>query len=414
MVDAVLGRGVHKIRIVEKPGPLIPFPPYRFGYEKDQKGKNESQKGEAMFVQAEVVQKLKLVRGLMAELGLGGVLFRKQASFAWLTCGRRNLVGIATEIGVASILVTPDKQYVLCNNIEAPRIRDEEFVEDMGYEIRSWPWFEDKEAAFAHQLSGPGDLGCDDAFADLSNIGGDLAKLRWALTSWEVRRYRELGFMAAHCLEDAAKTIRPGDKECSIIGRLANRLWDNGYDYITTFCAADDRIASFRHPIATERRIENRAMLCCNVRRWGLIVSFTRFVQFGKVPDDIRRRYDANVYIDCVMMANTIPGRPAIEPFKKGLDAYKETGFEKEYELHHQGGSIGYAGRDYKVGFQTDAIIQENQGFSWNPSISGSKSEDVMLATSDGPEMLTPPVTYPTMMVEADGCVFRRPDILEM
>lgn len=367
-----------------------------------------------MFVQEEVQHKLNLVRGLMADRGLDGVLFRKQANFAWLTCGGRNLVGIATELGVASILVTPDKQYVLCNNIEAPRIGAEEEVEDMGYQIRSWPWYEDKEAAFAHELVGSGTVGCDDTFADLSPIGGDLAKLRWTLTSWEIERYRELGFMASHCLEDAAKTIRPGDKECSIVGRLAERLWDNGYDYITTFCAADDRIASFRHPIATERRIDKRAMLCCNVRRWGLIVSFTRFVQFDKVPDDLRRRYDANVYVDCVMMANTVPGRPAIEPFQKGLAAYKERGFEKEYELHHQGGSIGYAGRDYKVTFQTDIVIQENQAFSWNPSISGSKSEDVMLATTHGPEMLTRPVTYPILTVEADGCVFRRPDILEM
>lgn len=367
-----------------------------------------------MFAQEEVQHKLALVRGLMAEKDLGGVLFRKQCSFAWLTCGGRNLVGIATELGVASILVTPEDQYVLCNNIEAPRVAAEESVEDMGYRLHSWPWYEDKEAALAHELAGPGAIGCDDNFADMANIAGDLAELRWALTPWEIERYRELGFMASHCLEDAAKTIRPGDKECSVIGRLAERLWDNGYDYITTFCAADDRIASFRHPIATERRVENRAMLCCNVRRWGLIVSFTRFVQFGKTPDDVRRRYDANVYVDCVMMANTIPGRPAREPFEKGLKAYKERGFEKEYELHHQGGSIGYVGRDYKVNFQTDAVIQENQAFSWNPSISGSKSEDVMLATSHGPEMLTPPVTYPTMTVEADGCVFRRPDILEM
>jgi Xaa-Pro aminopeptidase len=391
-------------------------PKVRFRSQPRRKSRHDknNRKGEAMIVQEEVRHKLNLVRALMADKGLGGVLFRKQASFAWLTCGGRNMVGIATEIGVASILVTPENQYVLCNNIEAPRIGAEEAVEDMGYPIRSWPWYEDKEAAFAHDLAGPGPIGCDDHFADLTNIGGDLAKLRWTLTFREIERYRELGFMASHCLEDAAKTIRPGDKECSVIGRLAQRLWDNGYDYITTFCAADDRIADFRHPIATETRVRDRAMLCCNVRRWGLIVSFSRFVQFGKTPADIRRRYDANVYIDCVMMANTIPGRPASEPFEKGLAAYKDAGFETEYELHHQGGSIGYAGRDYKVNFQTEAIIQENQAFSWNPSISGSKSEDVMLATSQGPEMLTRPVTYPVLTVEADGCAFRRPDILEM
>ena len=67
-------------------------------------------------------------------------------------------------------------------------------------------------------------------------------------------------------------------------------------------------------------------------------------IQFGQLDEDIRRRYDANVHIDCVMMANSIPGQPVVNAFNKGLEAYKEHGFEKEYELHHQGGSIGYEG----------------------------------------------------------------------
>ena len=74
---------------------------------------------------------------MMAQKGFAAVLFRKQANFAWLTCGGRNLVGVATELGVASILVTSDAQYVICNNIEATRIGEEERVEDMGYAIRS-------------------------------------------------------------------------------------------------------------------------------------------------------------------------------------------------------------------------------------------------------------------------------------
>ncbi len=367
-----------------------------------------------MVALAEVEFKLNRIRGLLESLGVGGILLRKQSNFAWMTGGGRNLVGIATDIGAASILITPTRQYVICNVIEAPRLAAEEGVEDLGFEIRSFPWYADRELAFAKELAGTEDIGCDVPFGGLRVVGGDIAPLRWSLTPWEIERYREVGFMAARAIEDAAKTIRPGDKECAVVGRLASILWENGLDYITTFCAADDRIGRFRHPIATQARIDKRAMLCVNARKWGLIVSLTRFVQFGAVPDDIRRRYDANVYIDCVLMANTVPGQPVVNAFRKGLDAYKEKGFEKEYELHHQGGSIGYEGRDYKVNFETDILVQENQAFSWNPSITGSKSEDVILATSHGPEMLSPPVTYPVLHVEAAGCSFRRPDILVM
>lgn len=365
-------------------------------------------------VNEEVKVKLARVRDVMDRLKMDAVLLRKQSNFAWLTAGGRNCVSIGTEIGVAPILVTRDRQYVICNSIEAPRITQEEGVEDLGYEVRSYPWYQDRELTLIKEIVRGDAIGCDVPYAGFKMVGGEIAPLRWALTPWEVIRYRELGFMAARAIEDATRTIRPGDKECAVIGRLASLLWENGLDYITAFCAADDRIGSFRHPIGTDRRIDKRAMLCVNARKWGLIISLTRFVQFGPVPGDIRRRYDANVLVDCTMMAATKPGRPAIEAFRAGLEAYKQLGFEREYELHHQGGAIGYEGRDYRVNFETDAVVLENQAFCWNPSITGCKSEDPILATSQGPEVLSPPVTFPVLKVEAGGCLFRRPDILTL
>jgi len=41
-------------------------------------------------------------------------------------------------------------------------------------------------------------------------------------------------------------------------------------------------------------------------------------------PHELRKKYEANVYIDCVLMANTIPGKPVVEAFKKGIETYKE------------------------------------------------------------------------------------------
>jgi hypothetical protein len=199
-----------------------------------------------------------------------------------------------------------------------------------------------------------------------------------------------------------------------VIGRLAEHLWADRVDYITTFCAADERIAEFRHPIATEKPIRTRAMLCVNARKWGLIVSLTRFVQFEPVSQELRRIYNANVHIDCTFMANTIPGNPAVEAFNRGIEDYRRLGFGDEYELHHQGGAIGYVGRDYKVNFDTKEIVRENQAFCWNPSITGSKSEDVIIATVDGPMLLSKPQVFPVLEMEVGGYQFGRPDILVM
>ena len=145
----------------------------------------------------------------------------------------------------------------------------------------------------------------------------------------------------------------------------------------------------------------------------GLIVTLTRFVQFGPIPPELMKQYKDNVYIECVLMANTIPGKLVAEVLRKGMEAYKERGYPGEYQLQHQGGATGYLGRDYRVNFRTPDIVQENQAFCWNPSIAGTKSEDTMLATSKGPVLLSKTVQYQILEMEVGGYTFQRPGILE-
>lgn len=360
----------------------------------------------------EVSEKKKRVRNLMAKLNLDAILLRKQCNFSWLACGGVNYVSIATEMGAASLLITHNEEYVICNNIEAKRIEKEEKIVEQDYKIKSFEWYNDGEGRIVAEITKRGKVGCDCNFPGTTNISKDLNPLRYSLTPWEVERYKELGYLTSKAIEEVVATIEPNDRECKIVGRLAQKLWENRVDYITTFCAADERISNFRHPIPTEKKIEKRAMLCVNARKWGLIISLTRFVQFGKVPTDLREKYKANVYVDCVLMANTIPGRPVVDVFKKGLEAYSEMGYPEEFKLHHQGGAIGYVGRDYKVNFKSKEIVQENQAFAWNPSITGCKSEDTMLATCKAPLLLSKSVSFPILKMEVGGYTFYRPGIL--
>ncbi|UCE34224.1 MAG: aminopeptidase P family N-terminal domain-containing protein [Deltaproteobacteria bacterium] len=361
----------------------------------------------------EIIEKKERVRGLMRKLGLDAVLLKRQCNFSWLTGGHLNLVGIATEMGATPLLLTPENEYVICNNIEAPRIEKEEGILDQGYELRTYKWFEEREKELIEELTKGGRVGCDASHPGTEDIAHRINPLRYSLTSWEVERYKEVGLLASRAVEATAETIEPGDKECEVIGRLAQRLWANRVDFVTTFCAADERIANFRHPIATEKKIKNRVMLGVNARKWGLIVTLTRFVQFGTVPAGLMKQYKDNVYVECVLMANTIPGKPVVEALKKGIEAYKERGYPDEYQFHHQGGATGYLGRDYRVNFRTPDIVQENQAFCWNPSIAGTKSEDTMLATSKGPVLLSMPVQFPVLEMELQGYAFQRPGILE-
>ena len=366
-----------------------------------------------MAIQDEVKEKERRVRNFLRSKELKALLLKRQANFSWMTCGGLNLVGITTEMGATTLLITEDSKFLISNNIEAPRMIEEEGLEKQGFVVKTFPWHEDQEVTLVKELVGEGPVGSDVPFPSTTMLAEDIARLRYSLTPEEIERYRWLGERVSSALEKTLMKTKKGEKESEVVGRLCKALWKDRIDPITLMSAADDRVHKFRHPIPTERKIEKYLMVSVNARKWGLIVSLTRFVYFGRLPRELRKKYEANVFIDCTLMAHTRPGIPARDVLQKGIDAYKEKGYPEEWKLHHQGGSIGYTGRDYRVNFKTPDLVQENQAFTWNPSITGTKSEDTILATSKSPEMITRPILYPTLFITVAGISFTRPTILE-
>ncbi len=74
----------------------------------------------------------------MDRLGLGALLLRRPANFAWYTGGADNRVNHASPFGVADVLVTPTDEFILTSNVEAQRMREEQTPE---IEVVEYPWF---------------------------------------------------------------------------------------------------------------------------------------------------------------------------------------------------------------------------------------------------------------------------------
>src|SRR5512136_1576826 len=74
---------------------------------------------EAMAISDEIKEKEGRVRDFLRAKGLKALLLKRQANFSWLTAGGLNLVGITTEMGATTLLITEDSKYVISNNIEA-------------------------------------------------------------------------------------------------------------------------------------------------------------------------------------------------------------------------------------------------------------------------------------------------------
>lgn len=163
-------------------------------------------------------------------------------------------------------------------------------------------------------------------------------------------------------------------------------------------------------------------MLVTCARRYGLIAAATRIVHFGPLSDDLRRRHLAVVNVDAAVIGASRPGVTMGSLYALLADAYAAQGFAGEELLHHQGGAIGYANREYLALPDSQETVHAPQAFAWNPSISGTKSEDTYLITDGGgapgaepapPECLTRgDGAWPVISVCAPGTALSRPDIL--
>ena len=77
------------------------------------------------------------------------------------------------------------------------------------------------------------------------------------------------------------------------------------------------------------------------------------------------------------------------------------------------GGPTGYASRDYRATPTETRRILPNQALAWNPSITGTKSEDTTIALADKVDTLSQPSKkWPCVVAEYKGKKIRRADVL--
>lgn len=359
----------------------------------------------------EIREKERRIRGLIEEKRLDGILLNTTHNFAWFTCGGRNYVFTGTPQGVSSILLTKDKKYLISNNIESERMLQEEVEREYFDEIKVFNWYEDKAEAI-HKIIGGLKIGSDDGFPGTENLAMEIDSLRYSLTSEEIERYKLLGKVTAECVEKVTKEIKISNRETDISASVSKSLLSEGILPVVLLVASDERIEKFRHPLPTKKEVRRYAMVVVCAKKWGLIVALTRLVHFGKIPEILRRKHNAVVNVDTVFIANTSPGKKIKEILQEGINEYKRQGFENEWKLHHQGGPTGYLPRDYIANFIEERKIQLNQAVAWNPSITGTKSEDTIIATEGGAEIISATDDWPKIKVEYNGKIWERADIL--
>lgn len=363
----------------------------------------------------ELAAKLDRVRRVARDHDLSAVLLKDRANFAWLTAGGLSYVNGGSEVGVGSLLVTADKVHLIANNIEARRFVEEELV-GLDIDVAEFPWHEpDGEAAAIEKLLGPAAIGCDIACGML-NVTDAIVAARGAMLEPEIERYRALGSLTARTTEAVCRRIAPGMSEDEVVAMVQHDFAARGVRVPVCLVAADQRLTLRRHPIPKGEPIQRRVMVVVCAEAKGMIVALTRIVGFEPPDEALAASHSAVCRIETAACAASKPGRTLGEVFNEIVAAYEEAGYPDEWRLHHQGGTIGYAGRDAFATPASRVAIQGDQAVAWNPSITGTKSEDTALVRASGAvEPISEPGSdWPSIEVEHAGLRLRKADILTL
>lgn len=349
----------------------------------------------------EVEHKHALLKQVLSKHGAEALWLKRIRNVAWITAGADSSIPVDTELGVYSVVITGTRRLIFTNNIEITRLRAEEPLEELGFEFLQAPWQTMGTPEFPNLITDDGE------------VEVDIQRRRWVLVAGERERYRQLGRDTATIIEDAARAVQPGDTEFEIAARMDAACRQMGGVAVVNLIAVDDRIAKYRHPLASFQRLDKLAMLILCMRRGGLITAVTRFVSIGPISQELSEKMEKIAAIDAAVIAASRPGRTLGDVFADLQSAYTAQGEADQWKLHHQGGLIGYIGRERIATPGDRTMLKAHHALAWNPSIVGVKSEDTVLIDDTGFEILTQG-DYPSIEVTIAGEPIKRAGILSL
>lgn len=369
-------------------------------------------------VKTEIIQKMNRLQGFLKAHHLDGVLLTQVRDVYWMTAGlANNQIVLNKDVGAVSLLIMNDgAKYLICNGSEAGRMMDESLGK-LGYELKQYNWFEankekDVRGELIKEISHNGKIGSDIEYPGTVFVGNELRALRYSLMETEIKRYRWLGKQTTEAIEEVCRSIEQGMNEYQIEAMTASSLQSRGIMPTVLLIAVDDRISKYRHALAGGATLQHYAMVNVVAEKWGMPIAVTRFVHFGPLPTELEAKLQKTARVNAHYEAATVPGAKCADIFEQCKSWYAEAGYPDEWKKHHQGGATGYDDREFVIYPGIQETVQENQAFAWNPTITGAKVEDTIIAFKDHIEVVTKSDNWPTIKIEINGTTYEQSGIL--
>ena len=347
----------------------------------------------------EVSCKLKLIREALTETEATGIRLKKTDWFAWATAGAANTVLLTAETGVAEVLVTEQDAWVLTDEIEAQRLKDEELSANFQLYVNPWADAAARES-FVRDVTNGGKV-LSDICDEAEGLPASLQQHKRVIMSSELERYREVGRKASEAMTEVLKAAKPTWTEYQLAGAGAEALWAMGLHPALTLVAGERRLPLYRHATPSGELLGREAMLVFCARGYGLFANLTRFVSFGLLKPEHSQlhRCVREIEAECLNLCH--PGT-SLDAVYRALDsAYHHHGYPNAIREHHQGGTTGYLAREIVANPTTTAALVANTAVAWNPSLAAAKIEDTFVILKDGGlENLTFDSDWPSVEVE--------------
>ncbi len=375
-------------------------------------GKTEQRRRERSIARAEAARR-RIAGWLEADRREpAGLVLTGPAAVAWATGGVAPPVDRTASVDLIWAVITPTGSWLVTTNVEAGRVRAEYDPASHGFSgLAEVPWYSpDGFVAAAADLAGsPAALLASDGHEAFGlDCSDDLIALRLALSPAEADDLADLAADAARAVATALAQWRPGEADLDIQGRCAALIEAAGADAPVLIVGGDDRLRSYRHPMAAGAPVRHLAMAVVVARRAGLHVALTRFAASAPVDPEyaaLRRRV---LTVQDAVLAACVPGATYGEALESLSAAYAAVDAINGWTGHYQGGPIGFAQREFEIAPGQERSrwygqqVSAGHAVAWNPSLpGGAKAEDTFLVTADGLDCLTRAPGWPTEMSDS-------------
>ncbi len=358
--------------------------------------------------------RVQLLRDFVKQRGFDGILLSRCDNFSWFTFGARNHITLGTETGAAHVFVNQESVYILTNNIERKRIEKEELYEDLSSEIEfaEYIWSKNMIDVLKPFISGKR-IASDTGMFETINLKPQIDQLRYVMSDFELKTYTDLGSTCDQVLNREMKELKPDMTELEVQGVIYRSLAKEGIEPIFVMVSGEESARLYRHNLPRNVRLGKKVFVSICARKRGLVVSATRSVLFEK-DHALAEQHRQNCYIDAIAISNSKAGVKLNTVFEEIKRAYAEVGKPYEWMLHHQGGLAGYNPREIIANESTEYELKVGNVLAWNPTITGTKSEDTIALTENGPVIISyfENSDWPYVEFKINGILIKRPDLL--